>query len=564
MKQLLAFLPFALVVLLAPSAHAWKPKTHIYIAKQAWLDAQADGMVTIHLLDDDGNYLRGPDGKPRELGTYRVDPEVLEALRVNKTQYFAGVVGPDTYPDTATGQMVIHPDIARPLQEGQITSNKGTDAWLRHLWDRMEKVTDATTKRKARAFVLGYLTHAAGDMFAHSLVNYYTGGPFALPENGFRHTVLEGYIGVRTPYTILPDGDMPSIAGLKDFIYGSLINARTDSRLQQKLLVSKSGQPQLNFVIPRFYSDLRNRLRADVNRFNEMGDGPQKWLLIPATEYKKHWIGNIEEGLEEWVDIGHRFGRAIVFHPDNADPDKEIENLREEIERYKARHLLPMNGAPKGLGIALNEVLKIKEEFLEKLGIPGIKDKMKEIERNLLEMIIRSTFDMSLERFKQVTTNPGNLLDDAFRAAPRPRDDPRPLTVGRVNRELLGIQDGGHQGPEKFKIDDVPALYNTLVMSKLILLGQKEVNALVKDLAIHLAKEKLKAQRQARKTTAVLQTLQAVRTRGDATLTQPNIMLGFIESMDGSGQWADGDGMVLARNEDMFLSIFKDQKVGPK
>jgi hypothetical protein len=527
-----------------------------------------DGKVTIHLLGDDGKYVPGADGKPRELGSYPVSEAVKDALRVNRTQYFAGVVGPDSYPDTMTGQMVIHPDVARALQEGGLTSNHGTDAWLRHLWDRMEKVQDATVKRKARAFALGYLTHAAGDMFAHSLINYYTGGPFELPENGMRHTVLEGYIGQRTPYTILPGDEMPSISGLKDFIYGALINAKIDSTLQTRLLVSKPDQPQLNFLVPRFYSDLRNRLRRDVNNYNDMKEGPEKWLLAPVIEYKKHWIGNIEEGLEAWVDVGHAFGRAVVFHPDSADPDKEFENLSKEFGEYQARHILPMNGAPKGLGIALSVARGFKEDFLEKLGIPQLKDNMKKFEENLLDMIVRSTFGMSLKQFKDVVNNPGNLLNEAFRGAPRPSGDPRALTVERVNKELLGIQDNDQQGPEKFKIEDLAAAYNTMVMSKLILLSQDQVNEVLKDLAIHLAKEKAK-EKAAQKTqpqrppARLLPTFQMVRARGESKLIQPNIMLGFIESMDGSGQWADGDGMVLARSQEMFFTVFKDQDIGP-
>jgi hypothetical protein len=561
MRYAFPSLLFALVALSAPTASAWKPKTHIYIAKLAWEDALRDGMVTINLLDDDGKTLAGADGQPRQLH-YPVDAQVVEALRVNRAHYFAGIVGPDTYPDTMTGQMAIHPDVARALQDGGLTSNHGSDAWLRHLWHRMENERDPADRRKARAFVLGYLTHAAGDMFAHSFVNYYTGGPFEIPDNGFRHTVLEGYIGERTPYTILPHGDMPSISGLEGFIYESLVKARPNSTLKRSLLVSKPGQPILNFCVPRFYSDLRNRLWADVVAYSNLGPGPQKLLLAPVDLYKRHWVENIDEGLEQWVHLGHAFGRAIVFHPDDADPDQEFENLRQTVDRYKARYLLPMNGAPRGLGLALSAIQGFKEDFLRALGIPAVKEKMAEIENNLLDFVIRSTFGMSLARFKEVMKNPGNLLNEAFREAPLPPDDRRRLTVERVNRELLGINDNDHQGPEKFKVEDVPAAYNTLVMSKLILLSQGQIEQLRLDLAKHVAKEK--ARERVRAQTSVLQTLQGVRTRSVAQLTQPNIMLGFLESMDGSGQWADGEGMVFARSEDLFLTVFKDQKVGPR
>jgi hypothetical protein len=52
------------------------------------------------------------------------------------------------------------------------------------------------------AFAVGYLTHAAGDMFGHTFVNNFTDGDFAIlppdgPENAIKHVILEGYVDKR-------------------------------------------------------------------------------------------------------------------------------------------------------------------------------------------------------------------------------------------------------------------------------------------------------------------------------------------------------------------------------
>jgi hypothetical protein len=73
----------------------------------------------------------------------------------------------------------------------------------------------------------------------------------------------------------------------------------------------------------------------------------------------------------------------------------------------------------------------------------------------------------------------------------------------------------------------MPAAYNTATMSKLILLGPDEVNRLLRDLG------------------------------STRTLTVPNAMLGFIETLDGDNQW--GNGMALAQDCRVYTQIFMRQ-----
>src|SRR6266516_6064427 len=173
----------ALALCVTPRAGgAFKPYTHSYSASQALTDAVDDGFVTIN-------------GR-----NYPVRSEVLAALR-DWPQYFnAGVIGPDGFPDVLYGQAVIHP--------------VDTGKWLGHLFSKAwEAQADATLtapeKSQILAFTYGYLTHGAGDMWAHTLINDFSGGvfpPWAKVLNSIsnasiaaRHLILECYIGDATP-----------------------------------------------------------------------------------------------------------------------------------------------------------------------------------------------------------------------------------------------------------------------------------------------------------------------------------------------------------------------------
>lgn len=205
---LLAALSFLAAV---SEASAWKPITHVYLAEEAVEDAVDDGRVEIYRVDYDAGQML------EKIGDYAVAPSFLSALQSRRAHYRAGVFGPDCYPDFPTGLQVIHPNHETPApdeaaDEGswlyQLSATvfganpaseagPNTNDWLTYLWDVTfgEEATEEDRGSRNRAFVLGFFTHAAGDMFAHTFVNHFSGGEFELGDNAVRHVVLEGYIG---------------------------------------------------------------------------------------------------------------------------------------------------------------------------------------------------------------------------------------------------------------------------------------------------------------------------------------------------------------------------------
>ncbi len=162
-------------------AEAFKPYTHNASAQPALADATDDGKVTIN---------------GRE---YDVRPEVWQALDAWPSYYQAGVIGPDGFPDLTFGQSTIHPE----------QTGKWLEYLLREAWAAQTNPAYSVDERgQILAFTYGFLTHAAGDMWAHTFVNDFAHGVFPgvgeivsdvdKAEIALRHTIVEGYIGDAT------------------------------------------------------------------------------------------------------------------------------------------------------------------------------------------------------------------------------------------------------------------------------------------------------------------------------------------------------------------------------
>lgn len=90
-------------------AHAWKPTTHVHLAQKALEDVvEKDGKTKIRFerVDELGNTC--------PLGEFEAYEGLVKAIGQYPEKFFAGAVGPDAYPDIATGQMLLHPPRGPP------------------------------------------------------------------------------------------------------------------------------------------------------------------------------------------------------------------------------------------------------------------------------------------------------------------------------------------------------------------------------------------------------------------------------------------------------------------
>ncbi len=197
-KYSVLLLAVAMGILLGKPSTAFKPYTHLWVGQQVLNDI-ADGClelldaascITIEVCVNERNgvffpWTQSALCRKRE---YRVAEDVVNALKRFPAEYRMGHIGPDAFPDFVVGQLTTHPG----LKDGW-----KTDDWLQWLL-RKRQAGDGE-----RAFIYGYLGHAAGDMFAHTYVNTYAGDIFLLTDVEQtverRHFALEDFIDRHTP-----------------------------------------------------------------------------------------------------------------------------------------------------------------------------------------------------------------------------------------------------------------------------------------------------------------------------------------------------------------------------
>jgi hypothetical protein len=279
---------------------AWKPYTHNFTGDQARADAIDNGRVTINGHE------------------YSLRPEVVAALRDWPAFYNAGVIGPDGFPDLTYGQAVIH-----PVQTG---------AWLKHLLDhawaaQTDPSYTATERSQILAFTYGFLTHAAGDMWGHTLINDFSGGVFPsfsdIPTSAtaaaiaFKHVMVESYIGDATPgwdgdkdtRKVLPDGDVSddSTPGHDydcphKFIYRTLVDPAVatpwdyDNPGPQPAVRGKYGKARGPLI--GFFLEMRDDLRDFAAYSTDpLGDVLNAYADTVAA------FNNVDCDFDEWWDL---------------------------------------------------------------------------------------------------------------------------------------------------------------------------------------------------------------------------------------------------------------------
>lgn len=463
-----------LAVVLSSAASAWKPKTHIYLADLALKDAM-DGFVTIHEVD------RNNGAVLPKTHEYAVDPALLTAIRGNRKIFNAGVLGPDAFPDIVTGQAMIHP---------QNSLDTGSNSWLQHLWAAAEKGS-----AKEKAFVAGFLFHAAGDMYAHTYINHYAGGPFEAGQNALRHITLEGYLGKLTP--TIADRDYGLDSDIEDFIYRTMIDGKMDSELESKLLVVAPENPAAQYAVPRVFSRLKNYLYQEVAEL-KLPRSANDPIAALKVAYVERWIGDIDEGLKAWPAFSERIARLLVYNLDDSMSGSALNAaVTKECDDFVNKHLLSMAGAPDFVGLGRGQIQVLVDAMTE-----PFHQLLDPIRADLRNRLFNLAFGISLDDFADHVKRPEFYFDDTLGPKSRPIERAATLTLAEFEKEQLK-----RAGDGEWKLESFPPAYNTVQMTKLILMSKPEVNRLIADLG------------------------------GTGTLDEPNAMIGFDHMLDNGLEW---------------------------
>ena len=388
--------------------------------------------------------------------------------------------------------------------------------------------------RQALAFAYGYLTHAAGDMWAHTFVNDFSRGIFpsftdpAVIGNGSRHFVVEGYIGRHTPP---PDAGFNSIEiqspGVtdpsdphKNFIYWVLIadglhGGFVDSAgLDTRLL----GQGLIFTFFFRLHDDLI------VLRNN-----PEIILTGIADCVIDPWVEDIEEGLQDWPQMAQGIAHALFSTiGDDGTAKADFGAAKEALTEYLGDRLPGMLGLDNCITEAFKALLGPVKELLEDIIEPikdfiaFVADTIKDAIEDLVNWLMQQAVGFDLDDLKEWLTSPCFFVNSGL-----PPLELAPDTSQQLDA-LMGINQGvvinEHGVPEctdeVFPEDQITAatpfraVRNTIVTSALVLLDPNELDNLLFDKRVG-----------------------SIYRQGAPFSDRDNFMLGWIRSLDANQQW---------------------------
>ncbi|MGQ0639592.1 MAG: zinc dependent phospholipase C family protein [Gemmatimonadaceae bacterium] len=403
----------------------WKINTHLFAANVALADAMNDSMVTIP-----------PYG---EIG---IAPAAMRALREAPAAYRAGVLAPDLFPDMYVGGWYIHSDLSD--SERWIA-----DDWIRHVWRKAREWPHADERNKVMAFAYGFLTHGAGDMFAHTWVNEKADGAWVSfwgkdRSTAFKHIVLEGYVGEHTPNTNLTLDVPPR------FVNNVLIkdpDVRQHSRGVPHYKSWVSIYRALDPLLDRAKSEMNKTVGEDAPYVLKCTTNP---IACAQKEFIETWRRDINSGLRAIVDSSESVGEIIM--------DGNTLGAFGAMTGWMTEWLPKMYGAH-----ALGEGTAALSQFMQWVGQAFPLDSIVKAE---VSQFLQQRFPEYWEIYK-AAHNPSFYME-------KPGFFPDG-TKDSVKREM-----GVRLGSSTFEWRMFEPIYNSIVLSKLVLLDGTGLNELAR------------------------------------------------------------------------------------
>lgn len=406
-RYTLGLATFLLLAVMNPvESGAWKIDTHIFAGNLALQDAVHDGMVTIP-----------------PFGEFHVNPEALRVLKAYPSVYRAGIVGPDLFPDIYMGQKYAHTDYSATADHA------ASDDWIRLVFSGAHMYSSPGPERdRALAFAYGYLTHAAGDMFAHTYVNRYAGGvwDWGNPNIVSKHLALEGFVGKHTPPT--------------DLTIDAYAQFAMDTLIKNPFVIQHAKEARHYQVWLKLYAWLGKAIAhgdSECKKFNPLG--------CLSKDYSTGWKKDIDRGLRALIEANQTMAIALMKNR----PDQALGAFMD----WQSVWVPKMFG-----GHALGELNHFMQQIGEELA------PITEAIRDQEIVWIGQAFPDVIKNFEK-WTNPDTWMQSLF----------SPQVISHIAHDELHVGPNGLLNWQAFE-----PLYNTAILSKLILLDAKELNELAR------------------------------------------------------------------------------------
>jgi hypothetical protein len=535
LKKSLVLVLVAIVTLpiLCAPVRAWEPDQHVGMANIVLGDLLHDstpGKVTIKGVD------------------YSVSQLVYNAINSYPLYYKFGCIGPDGFPDIIIGQCAIH--TGKGTEESSM-ANVYSYEWFDHMLSEVYSQNDWEMSLKAIAFTYGFMSHAAGDMFCHTFVNGYTGGVWQLtpdPTNAIRHVLVEAYMDKKTGWKstlqITPDenNSFYGDTAFRDWMYSTMLD-------NDWVRAHTSGDWM--GLINTFVS-LRDKLDSWIDAWWANPETNPLAFLIPPViwvppfppvggytiaDYFTDWRNSINDGLEAWVGVSTQVAYDLFI---SGDTDAANRALSKWFDDY----FLKMLGTPKWVTAIIDLVSEVKDaiDWINNHVLQPFRDLYDSAKDAVVNWLFNLVFGFTLDDLKDYLKNPGTYLDTPLFA-----DAP----YGQQTKEAIDSQFAFAMQSGSFNPWAFDPTYNTIMMSKLLLLDGAGLNKLLKDNGV----------------TPLTPLYREEQGTTWQSLTHDGMcaMRGFMKSLDSDYQWmlkapngnSYGIGMPMWENQNAKELVFK-------
>lgn len=504
-------------------AYAWKVKTHVYSANLILEDA-SDGFVEI---------------KP--YGEFEVLPEYAEILRQYPEYYRAGALGPDLLPDILIGQNIFHPGNTYQTPGDMINTfwhlaNELPDYVPSQLQQSMTNYIGSTVqidvippedesdpandflrmnnKKQAKAYVLGFMAHAAGDYFGHSYINKWaedswpnvTDGINAEEKNVIkRHSALEAYIDSQIP-SKYKTNQYNLIKVPQRFLFDTML---VDGELNLENIALDSRMPHFfgdTSVTPhlKLFFAIRDACAGRIETINNNRNG-NAWdqfvwgisLQSAQKSYCEAWIEDIDRGLGAWIDANEKAAQAMVID------GYGMEQYKEELKKWYDEHFLSMLGYP-DVAVSVKNDLGSVSDFIMEIVPDSVELDYKTAKQDAINYAVKKAFNVDLNEWMTLLDPPISVIQTGGLFPPD--------SFNTINQEMGNFATCTNTNDQEFA-----PFKNTLTLMKLTLIGEPGIEE-----------------------------LRRVSGSG-GTLTFPpykNTMTYFIRNMDVGYDWNDGSPLM--------------------
>jgi hypothetical protein len=474
-----------LISLTVSPAYAWKVKTHVYSANLI-LEDVSDGFVEI---------------KP--YGKFRVIPEYVEILRQYPEYYRAGALGPDLLPDILIGQTVFHPgntyqtpgdmintfwNLANnlpdyvPSEQQQTISNYISSTVQIDVIppeaanDPANEFLRMNNKKQAKAYMLGFMAHAAGDYFGHSYINKWAEDSWPKVTDGInaeekkvikRHSALEAYIDTQIP-SKYKTNQYNLIKVPQRFLFDTMLvngelnldNIFLDTRMAQYFGDFECVPPHLEL-----FFTIRDACATRIETINNNKNG-NAWdqfvwgisLQSAQKAYCEAWIEDIDRGLGAWIDANEKAAQTMVID------GYGMEQYTAELKKWYDQHFMSMLGYP-DVAVSVKNGLGSVSDFVMEIVPDSVEQDYSTAKQDAINYAIKKAFNIDLNEWMTLLNPPTSAIQTGGLFPSGAYDT--------INLDMGNFKTCTNTNDQEFA-----PFMNTLTLTKLTLIGKPGIDEL--------------------------------------------------------------------------------------